>query len=357
MNDVFLCLGGNLGNRPESLENCRLQIASHCGKITARSAIYETEAWGTSSGNKFLNQVIRIKTSLSAAALLKKLLRIEKKLGRKRTDIRNADRIIDIDILFFNREIIKTSAVEIPHPRLHLRKFVLKPMMDISPEFAHPLLKRSVKQLYKACGDKLEVRKFEPVEYICVEGNIGSGKTTLAKALAKHLRAEFLPEQFEKNDLLPLFYEDPDTFAFPLEYSFLLGRYQQITDAFKHGKKCLVSDYSIYKCRWFAAHNLKRADYVFFKKHFAAIEGQLVKPQLIIYLETSTKNLKKNIAARGRPYEKGMTVKYLKGVARQYSKGISALPHSKVLRISIGGYHRGLNGELIKTIKKYLDKT
>lgn len=347
-------MGGNLGDRMQNLNTAKALIAEGCGKISALSKIYETEAWGSNSQNKFLNQVIKIKTRSSAPELLAKLLNIEKKLGRIRTRNKNCDRIIDIDILFYNKEHIVSKSIEIPHPRLHLRKFVLKPLSDIDKDFIHPVLNKSIKELLEVCEDTLKVKPVNQIHYICIEGNIGSGKTTLAKALATKLNSGFLPEEFEKNDLLPLFYSNPEVYAFPLEYSFMLNRFQHIINAFKPGKNLMVSDYSIYKCLWFAKVNLGKKDYAFFKKHFQAIESQLPKPDLIIYLDTSTKNLKKNIKARGRVYEQKIPESYLEKVGEQYLKGLEKLDYVEKLIIPVKNYTSELNNELIKTIKNYI---
>lgn len=354
MNEVFLCLGGNLGDRKQNLNTAKALIEETCGKITVLSKIYETQAWGSASLNAFLNQVLKIETSYKPEILLRKLLAIEKQLGRVRTKNKNGDRIIDIDILFFNKEVIDLPTIQIPHPRLHLRKFVLQPLNDIAKTFIHPSLHKTTEVLLKACKDPLSVREFKQGKYICIEGNIGSGKTTLAKKLAANLKYDFLPEEFEKNDLLPLFYSDPKTFAFPLEYSFLLNRFQCIADTFKQNNKLVVSDYSINKCLWFAKVNLPPTDYLFFKKHFRAIESQVPKPDLIVYLDTSTKNLKKNINARGRSFEKSITETYLTKVGERYLKGLKKLKGVDKIIIPVKNYTPQLNEELIKTIKNHL---
>lgn len=352
MNKAFLCIGGNLGDRQKLIKSCCVLLEKSCGKITAHSKIYETEAWGSDSKNKFLNQVLILQTEFNHGELMKKLLSIEKKLGRKRTSAKNSDRLMDIDILFFNKSIIKTKLVQIPHPRLHLRNFVLKPLMDVDKNFVHPVFKQKIKDIYKKSKDKLKVTEYKTAKYICIEGNIGSGKTTLAKELAANLKAGMLPEKFEKNDLLPLFYKFPQTFAFPLEYSFLLARYQQITDAFKQPEKIIVSDYSIYKCYWFAKINLGKKDFKFFSKHFRVIENRLPKPDLIVHLDTSVKNLQKNIKIRGRAYEMALSPKYLQNIGKEYEKGLKTLNNVPVLRFKIAQYKPGIYKELIKTIKK-----
>lgn len=357
MNVAFLCLGGNIGNRIENMTSAKKAIEGHLGKINKQSGMYETAAWGSNSQNNYLNQVIEIKTKLSAEKLLKGLLAIEKKLGRKRGSTKNSDRTIDIDILFFNDEIYASKNMEIPHPRLHQRNFVLKPLNEIASDLKHPILKKNIKTLLKNSKDKLPVKPYDPVKnlrYICIEGNIGSGKSTLAKAVAKKMNATFLPEEFEDNLLLPLFYENKKLFAFPLEYSFLIARFKQMQYAFKHEKNLIVSDYSIYKCLWFAKINLTAKDYRLFKEQFKLMLAQLPKPDLIIHLSTTTRNLKQNIKKRGRKYEQSISEDYLNAINKQFEKGVHKLKHIKSLNIPVNAYHPKLEADSIRTINNFI---
>lgn len=158
--------------------------------------------------------------------------------------------------------------------------------------------------------------------YICIEGNIGSGKSTLAQVLAKKLKATYLPEQFEDNTLLPLFYNDKETFAFPTEYSFLIDRQKQLTNYFKNIKKgtSTVSDFHFDKCLCFAKTNLTSDDYSFFKKHFKPLRKTIPTPDLVVYLDTSTDLLLKNIHKRGREIERSLKQGYLSRLKKTLDK-------------------------------------
>lgn len=158
--------------------------------------------------------------------------------------------------------------------------------------------------------------------FICIEGNIGSGKSTLAQALAKKLKATYLPEQFEENTLLPLFYNDKETFAFPTEYSFLIDRQKQLTNYFKNIKKgtSTVSDFHFDKCLCFAKTNLLSDDYSFFKKHFKPLRKTIPTPDLVVYLDTSTDLLLKNIHKRGREIERSLKQGYLSRLKKTLDK-------------------------------------
>ncbi|MDZ4663291.1 MAG: 2-amino-4-hydroxy-6-hydroxymethyldihydropteridine diphosphokinase [Bacteroidota bacterium] len=350
MNRSFLCLGGNLGDRLENIEKALVRIKKFA-KIVKRSSIYETQSWGEISDNLYLNMCVEIHTKLDASGLMKALLQSEKELGRTRTSKLNTDRNIDIDILFFNESIIKSKLLHVPHPRLHLRKFVLIPLAEIAPKFVHPKLKKTISALKKQCKDKLNVTKFSPERFkvICIEGNIGSGKTTLAGDLSKELGALLIEERFEDNILLPSFYKDPKQFAFALELSFLLDRFEQLQKVMSLKHRHIICDYSIYKCLWFAKVNLKKYQYKAFKELFTLVSGALQKPDLFIYLETSVGNLKNNISKRGRIYEKGIQTNYLKKLDKEYKKGLAKLSVPQ-LHYSISSYDKDTSQRISKQV-------
>lgn len=161
MNVTYLCLGGNIGDREKALELALYEIDDKIGKITAQSNIYETEAWGVDNHQAYLNQCVEINTSLNSMELINALLHIEQLLGRERTiNMGYEPRIIDIDILFFNSEVIESQKLIVPHPRLHLRQFVLIPLNEICPNYLHPLLNKSIFNLLSNCEDSSAVKLF-----------------------------------------------------------------------------------------------------------------------------------------------------------------------------------------------------
>jgi 2-amino-4-hydroxy-6-hydroxymethyldihydropteridine diphosphokinase len=147
---VYIGLGSNLGDRDQNIADAIEHIGRLVGKIVAQSSICETAPWGFQSPNKFHNAVILVETTLSPDDVLKITSSIEEKLGRKRTKGENyADRPIDIDIIDFNGLIIKTIDFELPHPRMHLRSFVLNPLEEISPDWIHPVFNMDIGTLRK----------------------------------------------------------------------------------------------------------------------------------------------------------------------------------------------------------------
>ena len=159
MNKLYLLSGSNLGNSKTQLAKAILQIEKLIGRVIRQSGLYSTAAWGNTKQPDFLNQVIIVETELTAIQTMQTILKIEKKMGRIRT-IKNAPRIIDIDILFFNKEIIDQKDLIIPHPQIQNRRFVLVPLNQLSPNLKHPVLKKTVHQLLIHCPDNLNVKKF-----------------------------------------------------------------------------------------------------------------------------------------------------------------------------------------------------
>jgi 2-amino-4-hydroxy-6-hydroxymethyldihydropteridine diphosphokinase len=159
MNNIYLLLGSNMGNSKASLSKAVVQIEKQIGTVIRQSGLYSTAAWGNTRQPDFLNRVIIVETKLTAPQTMQNILSIEKKMGRTRT-VKNAPRVIDIDILFFNKEIIEQEHLSIPHPQIQNRRFVLVPLNQLSPNLKHPVLNKTVHQLLINCPDRLNVKKF-----------------------------------------------------------------------------------------------------------------------------------------------------------------------------------------------------
>jgi 2-amino-4-hydroxy-6-hydroxymethyldihydropteridine diphosphokinase len=158
MNKAYLLIGGNMGDRLVNLKEVINQLNDTAGSIEQASSIYETAPWGNTQQPAFLNQALLLSTSYNANELLKIALSIEAKMGRIRS-IPLGPRIMDIDIIYFNNEIIKTKQLTIPHPHLSKRNFVLIPLVEIAPHYIHPLLNKKNSILLAESTDESLVHK------------------------------------------------------------------------------------------------------------------------------------------------------------------------------------------------------
>jgi 2-amino-4-hydroxy-6-hydroxymethyldihydropteridine diphosphokinase len=347
---VILSLGSNQGNRLSMITTCIDLIHSEIAVVVKVSKIYETPAWGFES-EPFYNAAILIHTSKSPQKILKQVLKVEKTLGRVRSnDSGYQARIIDVDIIAFDEEIIENENLQIPHPLLQNRKFVLQPMLDLGLNWEHPMLKKSVAQLLVQTEDESEIKAVHtivsPIEkltlqqfnYIAIEGNIGAGKTTLASKLAEDCNAKLILERFADNPFLPKFYKDQSRYAFPLEMSFLADRYQQLSDdlaQFDLFKDFVVADYHIFKSLIFAKVTLQEDEFRLYKTMFDIIHKEMPKPDLYVYLYQNTDRLLRNIKKRGRSYEQEIEASYLEKINQGYLDYIKTQTDLNVIIIDV----------------------
>ena len=157
---AYLLLGSNIGDRQQHLSTALRKIGDKVGLIQKVSSAYETQPWGVTNQDDYLNMAVQVSTSLTPELLFKKLKAIEAAEGRI-SIIQNAPRTLDIDILFYDEMVIASKLLIIPHPRLHLRRFVLTPLVDIAPDLIHPVLKKSIQDLLDLCPDEKTVRKYQ----------------------------------------------------------------------------------------------------------------------------------------------------------------------------------------------------
>jgi len=161
MERVCLMLGSNLGDRISLINKAIKLIEENVGVNLKTSPVFLTAPWGTDNSLPYLNLALSLSTDKNAEAVLTQILSIEKELGRIRDGSLNAPRTIDIDIVFYGKQILNTENLTLPHPRMHLRRFVLQPLFEIEPDFIHPVLNLSVAELLKSCTDNLAVSLLE----------------------------------------------------------------------------------------------------------------------------------------------------------------------------------------------------
>jgi len=156
---AYLLLGGNLGNREDNLHKAIALIAEKIGSVVSISALYETAAWGKTDQPSFLNQAVAVETNFTAIEVLNKALEIEKKLGRVRKD-KWGERLIDIDLILYGNEVIDIeNKLQVPHPHMQERRFVMAPLAEIAPGVVHPVLGKTILDIFENITDKLDVKK------------------------------------------------------------------------------------------------------------------------------------------------------------------------------------------------------
>lgn len=346
---AYIGLGSNRGDRVDYLQKAVNLIFNRIGEISQLSPIYETPSWGY-EGADFLNLCLEIKTRFSPQNLLKKLLCIETDLGRTRHQQGYEDRFIDLDLLFYEEEVINTKKLVLPHPEITHRRFVLQPLVDIAPDFQHPHYRKSLSTLLKETRDRsvLKIHSLnlqkpslsldEKLNYLVIEGNIGAGKTSLARMLAEDYKAKLITERFKDNPFLPKFYENQKRYAFPLEMSFLADRYQQAIEGigqYELFKNLVIADYDSYKSLIFAGVTLGKEEFILYKRLFHIMYKDVIKPDLYVYLYQNTERLLKNIEKRGREYEQNIPSAYLEKINKGYLNFIKTQDYFKVKIIDI----------------------
>lgn len=347
---VILSIGSNLGNRLENIERSLELIHQEVGTVIKVSRLYETPAWGFES-DAFYNCALVLHTFSSAQKVLSQVLKIEKRLGRLRNKVQGyQSRAIDIDLIAFDSAVIDTEKLQIPHPLMQNRNFVLLPIQDLNLDWKHPILQKNIAELILLSPDKsvctivqdlvspLQKIVLEQFNYVAFEGNIGAGKTTLATKISEDFNAKTVLERFADNPFLPKFYKDQNRYAFPLEMSFLADRYQQLSDdlaQFDLFKDFLVADYHIFKSLIFAKITLAEDEYRLYRNLFDIIYREMPKPDLYIYLYQNSERLLQNIKKRGRSYEQKIPAEYLDKINSGYLDYIKSQTDLNVLVIDV----------------------
>lgn len=347
---VVLSIGSNQGSRLENIQNCIDLIHQNVGTVIEVSKLYETPAWGFES-DAFYNCALLLHTNSSAQKVLNQILKVEKELGRIRLNQEGyQSRIIDVDLIAFDNEIIDTEKLQVPHPLMQNRNFVLLPMQDLKLSWKHPILQKTIPELITVTPDdsvctvvqnlkspiaKIPLNQFN---YVAFEGNIGAGKTTLVHKIAEDFNGKTVLERFADNPFLPKFYKDQNRYAFPLEMSFLADRYQQLADdlaQFDLFKDFIVADYHIFKSLIFAKITLAEDEYRLYRNLFDIIYKEMPKPDLYVYLYQNTERLLQNIKKRGRIYEQNIEASYLDKINNGYLEYIKSQTDLNVLIIDV----------------------
>ena len=348
---IHISIGSNIGDKLKNLEKAIELIHLKIAVVKSISSIYKTEAIGF-KGEDFLNICISIFSNEIPSYIMQNLLDIEKILGRVRNKKNKPEsRIIDIDIIFIEDIVINTSLLQVPHPKMQNRKFVLKPLLEIDSKINHPITKESIPEMLRNCKDTSQVEKtnlkvsnpknnlkISKYKYIAIEGNIGAGKTSLAKKIAVDFNSKLIIERFADNPFLPKFYKDPERYAFTLEMSFLSERYQQISEDLSQlniFNELIISDYDIHKSLIFSKVNLSVEEFSLYRKLFYDMYKKILKPDLFVFLNQDIPRLQKNISRRGRDYENRISNEYLSKINSGYFEFFRSRPDLNIKIIDI----------------------
>ncbi|HEY5141641.1 MAG TPA: 2-amino-4-hydroxy-6-hydroxymethyldihydropteridine diphosphokinase [Methylococcales bacterium] len=364
---AYIGLGSNLGERDGFIKKALAMLDEISGLTVCRaSTIIETSPLGGLDQPKYLNAVAELKTSLDAHKLLGHLQKIENALGRVRQGAMSS-RTIDLDILLFGQEVINTKNLTtdftdyteskiqnpkskidlvVPHPRMHLRSFILNALVELNPTFIHPVLNRSVAELAARLNGRDFVINPELPQLISIGGIIGVGKTTLARGLAENLSAKLLLEAYDTNPFLAKVYAGQKELALDSQLYFLTSRLDQIgkevltvslarrgdelSGRYKQtcaqqtgrltGNQIAVTDYVFETEQIYARRLLDREQQGLYFKVNAVVSEKIMPPALAIYLKDTPQNCLERIHRRNRPYEQCIALEFLQTQCDDYEQ-------------------------------------
>ena len=339
----YIGIGSNEGDRLLYLQKALFSISDQLGIIQSVSSVYESPALGF-EGDNFLNACLELESTFTPERLLQACLELEKSFGRIRVEKGYANRPLDIDLLMGPTEFKKPS-LELPHPRMNNRRFVIEPLCEIAPhlEIANQSIKEVKKILEKDQSQPIIKSKtgllrskkelWHTSKNVVLEGCIGVGKSTLCKAIAERYELSSRYERFDENPYLESFYKDPKAYALPVELHFLLDRF----DALKTSQAAegLISDYHLSKSLLFAKNNLNEIDFELFNRYYRWGERLLKAPGLYVLLKNNLDRILENIKKRGRSYEQNIDPEYLKSITKGYQNFIRRQKRWNILVIDL----------------------
>jgi 2-amino-4-hydroxy-6-hydroxymethyldihydropteridine diphosphokinase len=331
---AYIGLGSNLGDRQRFIRDA-LQMLSQTAKtdVVAASEPIETSPLGDLDQPKYLNAVAELRTGLSAENLHRRMVEIEDAFDRARGP-KWLSRNIDLDLLLFGGEIINTDTLIVPHPQMHLRYFVLDGLCRLNPTLVHPILNETIKVLTARLNGCNFAPATDKPQLISIAGNIGAGKTTLAKKLAEILSCKAVFERYDTNPYLPKVYAGQKEFALDSQLYFLASRVAQLNpDALEKGKP-VVSDYVFLKELIYANLLLSKGQLESYNKIYTQMASRIVAPALLLYVTDLPKKCLERIHQRNRPYEQQIKLSFLRAIEASYKKLAAGWKLSPVITLT-----------------------
>jgi 2-amino-4-hydroxy-6-hydroxymethyldihydropteridine diphosphokinase len=352
---AYIGLGGNLGDRKNYIDKA-LQSLRETPDIAVErvSTIVETKPLSNAGQPTYLNCAAEIKTSLSAEKFFHRLVLIENALGRKR-DGKWASRTIDLDLLLFGDEVIKSDTLTVPHSQMHLRSFVLAGLRELNPKMKHPVLNETVDTLAgRLNGGDFALKPDKP-QLISIAGNIGAGKTTLAKILADAFKCPAIFEAYDTNPFLAKVYAGNHDLALDSQLYFLFTRLEQLNPASLEKGKPVVTDYLFQKEQIYAKLLLDAEQLALYQKFYSIVSPVVADPALVIHLQNPPRQCLERIHKRNRPYEQRIESSFLEAVGAGYENGLRDWKVCPVIRLAdFDCLDKKTVDSLVRQLKYYL---
>ncbi len=318
MTTAFIALGANLGDRQANIQKAiRLLDETDGISIKAVSEILESDALAQMDQPAYLDAVVQVETDLPADKLFDRMSSIEDTLGRTRQE-KWSPRTIDLDLLLYADQVIEGPMLTIPHNQMHLRSFVLNGMCELAPDFIHPVLKQSMKELATRLNGQNFFLSQDRPQLISVAGVIGVGKTTLASGIAKEFDCPMLAEAYDTNPFMPDVYAGDTEHAIDSQLYFLKSRYDQLNRDKLPPAVPVVSDYIFNKETIFAARTLSPDQCAKHKEQYDTVVEQVANPVVAVYFYDSPSACLDRITTRNRPYEQDIDLETVKTFAQDY---------------------------------------
>ena len=336
---AFIGLGGNLGDREATLRKAAAMLDACEGVgVAAVSSLIESAPLGPAYQPAYMNAAARVETSLGAEALLERMHSIEKSLGRDRTE-KWGPRAIDLDLLVYDDEVLNIEGLTVPHPQMHLRSFVLKPICEIAAETVHPVLRRTMKELAARLNGGDFCLSGDRPQLICVAGVVGVGKTTLARGLAEALDCEMIAEAYDTNPYLAEVYAGRKDLALDSQLYFLHSRVKQLHCGSLEVGQGVVADYVFDKEMIYATRTLNAAQFAAYVQEHRRTASQVASPAVVVYMHDSPVSCLKRIELRNRPYEKAIDLSELEGLSADYARLFAGWCQCPVLPLDAGAFN------------------
>lgn len=331
---AYIGLGSNLGDRKVNIDSAvRLLGEILQIEVVRVSDMIETAPLASTDQPNYLNAVVKIRTGLNAIELRKSIVEIEAALGRVRRG-KWWPRTIDLDILLFGDIILDTPELTIPHTQMHLRSFVLEGLCQLDADLVHPLLDASVVELkarLNGCDFALDADK---PQLVSIAGNIGVGKTTLAKKMAGCLDCEILMEPYDANPFLPDVYAGKKELALDSQLFFLIHRSGQLNPSGIAQDRISLSDYIFDKELIYARRLLDDHQLALYQEIYPSFAAKVASPVLVIYIRDPVTDCLKRIHSRNRPYEQQIELSFLEALNADYDWLFEDWKKCPVIRIS-----------------------